>query len=152
MKTCSFIADSTADALAQVREQLGAQAVVLKMWHLPAAGLSKLWQKRRVGVRAGVVKGAANEQELRVDLLAKISELNRHLPPLSEQDRDAIESLIRQPARAEAGHGVPALAGGVLPLEGGSVHSKIQRGTASGRLKPGLHAQCPSAAYEVLPS
>jgi len=144
MKTSSFIADSTADALAQVREQLGPEAVVLKMWHLPAAGLSKMWRKRRVGVLAGVVEGAATEQDLRVCLLEKISELNRQLPPLSEQDRGAIESLIRERTRAGAGHGVPALAGGVLPLEGGSVPSKFEGETASGRLKPGLHAPSPS--------
>src|SRR6476660_4160069 len=100
MKTCSFIADSTADALARIREKLGAHAVVLKMWNLPAAGLSRLWQKPRVGVLAGVVEGVANEQDLRVDLLEKISELNRELPPLSEQERETIESLIRQPAWA----------------------------------------------------
>jgi len=94
MKTSSFIADSTAEALAQVRDQLGPQAVVMKMWHLPAAGLGKLWQKRRVGVLAGVVESAANQQDLREDLLAKISELNRQLPPLSEQDRDTLESLL----------------------------------------------------------
>src|SRR5712691_11390548 len=118
MKTSSFIADSTADALAQVREQLGPKAVVLKMWHLPAAGLSKLWQKRRVGVLAGVVEGVANEQDLRVGLLEKISELNRQLPPLSEQDRDAIESLLARGCSAGVS---PAIFGGVpLPTPQGS--------------------------------
>ena len=35
-------------------------------------------------------------------------------------------------------YGVPALAGKVLSLEGGSKHLEIQGETASGRLKPGL--------------
>ena len=37
-------------------------------------------------------------------------------------------------------YGVPALAGKVLPFEGGSKHSEIHGETASDRLKPGLHA------------
>ena len=36
-------------------------------------------------------------------------------------------------------YGVPALAGWVLSLEGGSKHLEIHGKTASDRLKPGLH-------------
>jgi len=38
-----------------------------------------------------------------------------------------------------APYGVPALAGTVLPLEGGSIRCKIQNEVACDRLKPGLH-------------
>jgi len=46
-------------------------------------------------------------------------------------------------------HGVPALAGAMLPVEGGSINGKMQDETASDRLKPGLDALCPSLAYEI---
>jgi hypothetical protein len=45
--------------------------------------------------------------------------------------------------------GVPALAGKVLPFEGGSKHLEIHGETASDRLKPGLHTLCPSFACEA---
>src|SRR5690348_3068943 len=48
-----------------------------------------------------------------------------------------------------AAHGVPALAGTVLPVEGGSICSGMQVERASGRLKPGLHARCLSVAYGI---
>src|ERR1035441_8378280 len=46
-------------------------------------------------------------------------------------------------------YGVPALAGGVRSLEGGSQHLEIHDETASDRLKPGLHTLCPSFACEI---
>jgi hypothetical protein len=45
-------------------------------------------------------------------------------------------------------YGVPALAGRVLSLEGGSKHLEIRGETASGRLKPELHTLWPSFACE----
>src|SRR5258708_24705060 len=56
---------------------------------------------------------------------------------------------VRQPAGSCAAHGVPALAGGMSPLKGDSINGGIAGETASDRLKPGLHALCPSVAYEV---
>jgi hypothetical protein len=46
-------------------------------------------------------------------------------------------------------NGVPALAGKVLPFEGGSKHSEIKGETASDRLKPGLHTLSSSFASEI---
>ena len=46
-------------------------------------------------------------------------------------------------------YGVPALAGRVLSLEGGSKHLEIKGETASDRLKPGLHTPCPSFALAL---
>ena len=46
-------------------------------------------------------------------------------------------------------YGVPALAGRVLVLEGGSNHWEIHDEAASDRLKPGLHTWCPSFAREI---
>jgi len=58
------------------------------------------------------------------------------------------ERAIRQPVRTGAAHGVPALAGAVLPVDGGSGCGEVQNEIASGRLKPGLHALRPSVAAE----
>jgi len=51
-----------------------------------------------------------------------------------------------------AAHGVPALAGRGLPVEGGSVCSETQVEKSFGRLKPGLHALRPSVAYGYMGS
>jgi flagellar biosynthesis protein FlhF len=52
MQVHRFIADSAADAVAQIRAELGPQAVVLNVRPLPGEGLSRLWQKRRIEVLA----------------------------------------------------------------------------------------------------
>src|ERR1051326_2466149 len=77
-----------------MRELLGPKAVVLKTWKLPTAGLARLWQKPRVGVLAGVVECAPAPQDLRTDLLEKISPLNPKPPPPPAPERKTIESLL----------------------------------------------------------
>ena len=54
MQVHTFTAESAADAVAQIRAQLGPQALVLNVRPLPAEGLSRLWQKRRIEVLACV--------------------------------------------------------------------------------------------------
>ena len=46
-------------------------------------------------------------------------------------------------------YGVPASAGRMPSLEGGSRHLEIHDETASDRLKPGLHTLCPSFACNI---
>jgi CheY-like chemotaxis protein len=52
MENHTFVAESAADALAQIREKLGPEAVVLNVRRLPASGFSRLWQKPRIEVLA----------------------------------------------------------------------------------------------------
>ena len=52
MKVLPFIADSAEDAVAQIRAQLGPEAVVLNVRPIAASGLSRLWQKPRIEVLA----------------------------------------------------------------------------------------------------
>ncbi len=59
MPTQTFIADSAADAIGQIRAQLGEDAVVLNVRQLPASGLSRLWQKSRIEVVAHVPERTA---------------------------------------------------------------------------------------------
>lgn len=47
-----FIADSAADAVAQIRAKLGPDAVVVNVRQLPADGISKLWKNPRIEVLA----------------------------------------------------------------------------------------------------
>lgn len=47
-----FIADSAADAVAQIRAKLGPDAVVVNVRQLPADGLAKLWKSPRIEVLA----------------------------------------------------------------------------------------------------
>src|SRR3982074_1145480 len=96
MKTTSFIAESAADALAQVRHRLGASAVVLETRPLVGAGLLKFWRKPRLEVLAGVPEAEPIERTPMLDLLQQISQLNRQLPPLSKQDQAAVESLLAE--------------------------------------------------------
>ena len=49
-------------------------------------------------------------------------------------------------------YGVPALAGKVLSLEGGSKQLQVPGETSSDRLKPGLHTVCPLFACEITAS
>lgn len=54
MPTQTFIADSAADALAQIRAELGPEAVVLNVRQVTGPGISRLWQKPRIEVIAHV--------------------------------------------------------------------------------------------------
>lgn len=54
MNSHTFIAESVADAVTQIRETLGPEAVVLNVRRLPAAGLARLWQRPRIEVVAHV--------------------------------------------------------------------------------------------------
>ena len=54
MQLHTFAADSAADAIAQIREQLGPEAVILSVKKLPAPGLGRLWQRPRIELLACV--------------------------------------------------------------------------------------------------
>lgn len=54
MKIHSFVSDSAADAVAQIRARLGPEAVVLNVRRLEGAGLARLWQRSRIEVLAHV--------------------------------------------------------------------------------------------------
>jgi flagellar biosynthesis protein FlhF len=48
----TFIAESAVQAVEQIRQQLGSQAVVLNVRKLPGGGLARFWQKPRIEVLA----------------------------------------------------------------------------------------------------
>ena len=54
MQLHTFIADSAADAVSQVRSKLGPDAVVLSVRRLPVDGLARIWRRPRIEVLAHV--------------------------------------------------------------------------------------------------
>lgn len=52
MKVIPFIADSVAEAVTQIREKLGPDAVVVNVRQLPPSGVARLWQQPRLEVLA----------------------------------------------------------------------------------------------------
>ena len=59
MQIHTFLAETVADAVSQIRETLGQDAVVLNVRRLPAEGLARLWQKPRIEVLAHVPEKTA---------------------------------------------------------------------------------------------
>ncbi len=60
MQVQTFIADSVADAVAQIRAELGTSAVVLNVRQQASSGLSRLWQKPRIEVLACIPEKNSN--------------------------------------------------------------------------------------------
>ncbi len=81
-RTIPFIADSSADAVAKIRAELGPAAIIVGVRKLPPEGLSRLWRKPRIEVLARL-----SEPEPRVDaglsgnalMAAQMAEMRRDL-------------------------------------------------------------------------
>ncbi len=80
MQVHTYLAESVADAVSQIRETLGPEAVVLNVRRLPAEGLARLWQNPRIEVLAHVPEKVAAPvavaapvlDELQVSALAEL--------------------------------------------------------------------------------
>lgn len=81
MKIYTFIADSAPAAVAQIRAQLGPDAVVLNVRQLKAEGLQKLWKKPQIEVLAHLPEPVAAAP----DPLAALTELRREIADLRQQ-------------------------------------------------------------------
>ena len=109
-----FVADSAADALRQIRRELGPEAVVLQVRQIPASSFSRLWQKHRVEVVAGVHEKGPGNVRLN-ELLQRITFLNQQLPRPPENHQatpgpEAGRVTLRRP-------GPTAVELGMLPSE-----------------------------------
>ena len=105
MQIHNFIAESAADAVAQIRAQLGPKALVLNVRPLPADGLSRLWQKPRIEVLACIPESSSPDFE------AALSD------PVAAQRQEMLQ--IRQRAECESGGVSPGSApktAAVLPI------------------------------------
>lgn len=145
MPAHTFIAGSAAEAVAQIREQLGGEAVVLNVRQVPAAGLSRLWQKPRIEVTAAVPEPPPTE-------LNPLGELRREIAALRELVVQPVRSVAPSPAREEVPpefsfEPVPDASGwrigpllqklGLLPLHAQRVVERLQL----------LHGEAPPASF-----
>src|SRR5947207_7620719 len=77
MKVTTFTADSAADAVAQIRAQLGPEAMVLSVRPLPCQGLSRLWQKPRLEVLATLPEPRSQSGDALDQLRQEVAELKQ---------------------------------------------------------------------------
>ena len=109
-----FIAESAADAVAQIRTKLGSDAVVVNVRQLPADGLSKLWKSPRIEVLA--YKPDAKGSEAAPDPL---NELKQELQAIRQQlvaaNVSAVTDAGGRRGGAQAGRGGGAARSAGLP-------------------------------------
>ncbi len=79
METVKITAATAQEALEEVREKLGPEAVVLNVRQLSANGVAKLWSKPRVEVQAGRPEARPNEKEALKQIAGKVEQLEREL-------------------------------------------------------------------------
>lgn len=122
MQPMSFIAGSAEEAVSQIRERLGPEAVVLNVRPLPANGLARLWQKPMIEVLAHVPDSAANEEQPIVETLAELrqqlEQMKQHAEPRASETTVPAD-LSDDEAPLNAGHwriGAVLRQTGLLPL------------------------------------
>lgn len=117
MQVHTFLAESVADAVTQIRETLGPEAVVLNVRRLPAEGLARLWQKPRIEVLAHVPEKVVTPTPT-VAVAPVLDEVQvSALAELRAEMREMRDSLQKPPA----GFGVPPLGGSASqPPKGGT--------------------------------
>lgn len=101
----TFIAGSTAEAVAQIRAQLGPDAVVLNVRRLPAAGLARLWQKPRIEVLATVPEPPTPASDPFAELREEIAVLRKSVQAREpvEAPAPAVTAPTAPPVRASGG-------------------------------------------------
>jgi flagellar biosynthesis protein FlhF len=106
LKLVTIIADSAAQALAEVHRQLGPQAVVVNVRKTSAPGLSRIWKKPQIELQATLPTPAPaqpKQQQPVAELNQKIEELKQRLArsprprPAPEKVSGRIEELERRP-------------------------------------------------------
>jgi len=94
-----FVAESAADAVAQIRAKLGPDAVVVNVRQLPADGLAKLWKTPRIEVLAYQPDTKAGASRSSPDPLA---ELKQELQAIREQLVPAVQGAAGLGSAQEA--------------------------------------------------
>jgi flagellar biosynthesis protein FlhF len=82
MQPIPFIASSAEEAVAQIRERLGPEAVVLNVRPLPANGIARFWQEPMIEVLAHVPEAQPPEA---APIAATLAELRLQLDELKDQ-------------------------------------------------------------------
>src|SRR5262245_26765702 len=88
MKIVPFIAESAEDAVAQIRQKLGSDAVVVNVRQLAAGGLAKLWKSPRIEVLAYKPDAqSASAPDPLLELRKELQALRSQLDPAPESNR-----------------------------------------------------------------
>ena len=132
MQIHTFIANTAAEAVAQIREQLGNDAVVLNVRKLPGEGFSRLWQKPRIEVLAHlpVMTPAAPLIEPATEALTQIrvelADLKRCV--WEKQENAKVESEMQESETENGNWRVEALLKdmGLLPLNAQRVVEQLR--------------------------
>lgn len=108
MKIYTFIADSAPEAVAQIRAQLGPEAVVLNVRKIEASGIGKLWKKPQIEVLAHLpeapepAQSAADPFQALQDLRREIADLKQQIPLPQRPEPIAVEAEAH-PSRVDYG-------------------------------------------------
>lgn len=145
MPAQTFIATSAAEAVTQIRAQLGSDAVVLNVRQLPAVGLSRLWQKPRIEVTAALPEPSPAEPDHLGALRREIAALRELVVPPS---RSGMPATTQTDPLPEFSFEIPPNTGGwrigallqklgLLPLHAQRVVERLQL----------LHGEAPPASF-----
>lgn len=146
-----FIAESAADAVAQIRAKLGPEAVVVNVRQLPADGLAKLWKSPRIEVLA--YKPDAMAAASASDPLGELKqELQAIRQQLASANAGALTNSLRsssqtaRPGGAARSGGAPAWrvgevleTSGLMPLHAQRVMEQLQ--SSHGEIPPASLAE-----------
>lgn len=113
MQPISFTATSAEEAVAQIRAQLGPEAIVLNVRPLPANGIARLWQKPMIEVLACLPEAPvpAAEASPLIEALAEVrqelNELRQKVAVKKNEDgglriEDGEDTLVLSPAATSA--------------------------------------------------
>lgn len=103
MQTHSFIAASAEEAVTQIREKLGPDAVVLNVRPLPANGLARLWQKPMIEVLAHRPEAPAAPVTPAPDALAEFRQQLEEIKQKVTDRPQPRENLQTQAAQTDNG-------------------------------------------------
>ncbi len=110
MELVSFIAHSAGDAVAQIRERLGPDAVVVHIRPLPNRGLARLWRKPQFEVLAGRPPEAGRRLDMTSDAPAGPS-------PSGSSESGLPTADVSATAAVESGLALEAVGGGSVSGE-----------------------------------
>jgi len=102
-----FIAESAADAVAQIRAKLGPDAVVVNVRQLPADGLAKLWKNPRIEVLAYKPDQETRNAEPGTRSPDPLSELKQELQAIRQQLASANAAAVTSSPRSSSQTGRP---------------------------------------------
>jgi flagellar biosynthesis protein FlhF len=135
MQPVSFIAASAEEAVAQIREKLGPDAVVLNVRPLPANGLARLWQKPMIEVlahRPEAPPPVAAVPDALAEFRQQLEEIKQQVgnrPPQSESTRPADTAHDEAGEELNCGRwrvGALLRRTGLLPLHAQSVLDRLR--------------------------